>query len=82
MAISKDLKLKIKNLTTEEVESFIKMAIADKVSFDDIKQKYNFSPGEVEKVLLKEIGQKRFKRWKLRREKRSTNKGRPRQDLA
>lgn len=81
MAISKDLKLKIENLTAKEVETFIKMSIDDKTSFDDIKKVFNFTPGEAEKVLLREIGPKRFKRWKLRREKRSTNKGRPRHDL-
>ena len=53
------------------------MTIEDKTSFSDIKKLFNLTPGQVEKFLLKELGEQRFKRWKLRQQKRSTNKGRP-----
>jgi hypothetical protein len=43
---------------------------------------FDFTPGEVEKFLLKELGEQRYKRWKLRLQKRSTLKGRARVEIA
>ena len=80
MGISKELKAKFDKFEVKEKEKLVKMSIEDKVSFSEIKKLFDLSPGEVEKFLLKEIGEKRFKRWKLRQQKRSTNKGRPIQD--
>ncbi len=77
MGLSKSLKLRISELSDKEMKKLVKMTIADKVSYFDIKKIFGFTPGEVEKILLKELGQKRFKRWKVRQGKRSTNKGRP-----
>lgn len=77
MGISKALKLKLDQLTDEQKQKLTKMTIEDKVSFQEIKKLYDLSPGEVEKFLLKEVGEQRFKRWKLRQQKRTTNKGRP-----
>jgi len=77
MGLSKTLKLKIDNLDIKEKEKLIKMTIEDKTSFSDINRLFGLTPGEVEKFLLKELGEQRFKRWKLRQQKRSTNKGRP-----
>jgi uncharacterized protein (TIGR03643 family) len=77
MGLSKTLKLKIDNLDIKEKEKLIKMTIEDKTSFSDINRLFDLTPGEVEKFLLKELGEQRFKRWKLRQQKRSTNKGRP-----
>ena len=81
MGLSKTLKLKIDQLTTKEKEKLIKMTIQDKTSFSEIKKMFDLSPGEVEKFLLKEVGQQRFERWKLRQQKRSTIKGKPKIDL-
>ena len=81
MGLSKTLKLKIDNLDIKEKEKLVKMAIDDKTSFSDINRLFDLTPGEVEKFLLKELGEQRFKRWKLRQQKRSTNKGRPIVDL-
>jgi uncharacterized protein (TIGR03643 family) len=80
MGISKTLKIKIDNLNLKEKEKLVKMSVEDKVSFQEIKKIFHLTPGEVEKFLLKELGEQRFKRWKLRQEKRSTKKGRPIQD--
>jgi uncharacterized protein (TIGR03643 family) len=77
MGLSKTLKLKIDSLDKKEKEKLIKMTIEDKTSFSDINRLFDLTPGEVEKFLLKELGEQRFKRWKLRQQKRSTNKGRP-----
>ena len=76
MGISKSLKLKLKELSDAQLKKLLKMTIEDKVSFKEIKKIFSFTPGEVEKILLKELGEKRFKRWKARQEKRSTKKGR------
>lgn len=59
------------------MSQLIKMTIEDKVSFREIKNTFNFTPGETEKILLKELGEKRFRRWKIRQQKRSTKKTRP-----
>ena len=77
MGLSKKLKLKIEKLNLKEKEKLLKMTIEDKTSFLEIKKIFDLTPGEVEKILLKELGEQRFKRWKLRQQKRSTNKGRP-----
>jgi uncharacterized protein (TIGR03643 family) len=77
MGLSKKLKLKIEKLNLKEKEKLLKMTIEDKTSFLEIKRIFDLTPGEVEKILLKELGEQRFKRWKLRQQKRSTNKGRP-----
>jgi uncharacterized protein (TIGR03643 family) len=81
MGLSKTLKLKIDNLDIKDKEKLVKMTIEDKTSFSDIKRLFDLTPGEVEKFLLKELGEQRFKRWKLRQQRRSTNKGRPVVDL-
>lgn len=81
MGLSKTLKTKIEKLDPKQKEKLIKMSIEDKVSFSEINKLYNLTPGEVEKFLLRELGESRFRRWKLRQEKRSTKKGRPRLDL-
>jgi uncharacterized protein (TIGR03643 family) len=81
MGLSKQLKLKIEQLDTKQKEKLVKMAIEDKTSFAEIKDVFGFSPGEIEKFILKELGEQRYKRWILRRNKRSTNKGRPKIDL-
>lgn len=81
MGISKTLKIKLDKLSVKEREKLVKMSIEDKVSFTEIKKFFNFTPGEVEKFLLKEIGEQRFKRWKLRQQKRSTLKGKPKVDF-
>ncbi len=80
MGLSKELKLKIDSLGLKEKEKLVKMSIEDKVSFLEIKKLFDLTPGEVEKFLLKELGESRFRRWKLRQQKRSTKKGRPRLD--
>lgn len=80
MGLSKTLKLKLIKLDMKQTEKLIKMSVEDKVSFSEIKKLFNLTPGEVEKFLLKELGEQRFKRWKLRQQKRSTHKGRPRLD--
>lgn len=77
MGISKELKNKIESLSEVNKKKLTKMCIEDKVSFKEIKKVFDFTPGEVEKFLLRELGEKRYKRWKLRQEKRSTSKGRP-----
>lgn len=77
MSISKALKLKFSSFTEKERKNIIKMSIEDKTSFQEIQTKFSLTPGEVEKFLLKELGEKRFKRWKLRQQKRSTKKNRP-----
>lgn len=77
MGLSKALKTKIEKLSEQEKKKLIKMSIEDKVSFLEIKKEFNLTPGEVEKFLLKELGEQRFKRWKLRQQKRSTKKGKP-----
>ena len=76
MGLSKILKEKIERLSLEEKDELIKMTIEDKTSFLDIENIFGLTPGEVEKFLLKELGTKVFKRWKLRQNKRSTNKDR------
>lgn len=81
MGISKTLKIKLDKLSVKEREKLVKMSIEDKVSFTEIKKLSNLTPGEVEKFLLKEIGEQRFKRWKLRQQKRSTLKGKPKVDF-
>ena len=77
MGMSKALKLKVEKLNSKDREKLVKMSIEDKVSFQEIKKLFDLTPGEVEKFLLKELGEQRFRRWKLRQEKRSTMKGRP-----
>ena len=74
MGLSKLLKEKIEKLSKKERELLTKMAIEDKTSFSEIKKKFDFTPGEVEKFMLKELGENRYKRWKVRRQKRSTLK--------
>ena len=81
MGLSKKLKSKIEQLSVEQRKKLVKMSIEDKVSFKEINNKFQLSPGEVEKFLLRELGEQRFKRWKLRQQKRSTLKGRPKQDF-
>jgi uncharacterized protein (TIGR03643 family) len=81
MGISKTLKLKIMKFNEKDKQKLLKMAIEDKTSHQEIKETFDFTPGEIEKFLLKEIGDKRFKRWKLRQQKRSTSKGKPRLEL-
>ena len=81
MGLSKTLKLKLDKLDIKEKEKLVKMTIEDKTSFSDIKRIFDLTPGEVEKFLLKEVGEQRFKRWKLRQQRRSTKKGRPIVDL-
>lgn len=78
MGISKALKIKIEKLSDKEKLKLVKMTIEDKTSFSEIKNQFGLTPGEVEKFLLKEVGEQRFKRWKLRQQKRSTKKGKPR----
>lgn len=80
MGISKNLKIKLDSINSKDQEKLVKMAIEDKVSFTEIKKLFDLTPGEVEKFLLKELGEQRFKRWKLRQQKRSTKKGKPRID--
>jgi len=80
MGLSKSLKNKIELLSQKEKEKLKKMAIEDKTSFSEIDSVFDFTPGEVEKFLLQELGVNRFKSWKLRQQKRSTKKGRPIRD--
>ncbi len=76
MGLSKSLKLRIAELSSKDMKNLLKMVFEDKVSYLDIKKKFDFTLGEIEKILLKELGEKRFKRWKIRQERRSTHKGR------
>jgi uncharacterized protein (TIGR03643 family) len=78
MGISKALKIKLEQIDFTDKEKLLKMSIEDKVSFQEIKKTFNLTPGEVEKFLLSHIGDQRFKRWKIRQQKRSTFKGRVR----
>lgn len=81
MGLSKVLKTKIEKLTDKEKKKLLKMTVEDKTSFSEIKKIFKLTPGEVEKFLLKELGEQRFSRWKLRQQKRSTNKGKPKIDF-
>ncbi len=81
MGLSKVLKVKIDKLTDKEKKKLIKMTVEDKTSFSDINKMFGLTPGEVEKFLLKELGEQRFTRWKLRQQKRSTSKGKPKVDF-
>lgn len=69
MGLSKALKRKIEKLDAKQKEKLVKMAIEDKTSFLDIKKEFDLTPGEIEKFILKELGEQRYKRWILRRKK-------------
>lgn len=70
MSISKELKIRFKDLTEKESEKLKKMAWEYKTSYKDIQKLFNFSPSEVEKFMLFYLGPKDFKRWKIKLQKR------------
>jgi len=75
--MNSDLKKRIEKLTEESKTKLIKMAIEDKVSYQEIFKIYSFTPNEVEKIMRCELEARQYKRWKIRQTKRSTVKGRP-----
>lgn len=77
MSLSKKLKTKYNDLSEKQKSKLIKMAIEDKISYQQIQKEFGFSPNEVEKIMCSELDEKRFRRWKIRASKRVTLKGRP-----
>jgi uncharacterized protein (TIGR03643 family) len=73
--MNKDLKNLVKSLNPKQIERFIKMIWEDSVSYKDIKKDYDLAPNQVEVVARHLMQEKDFKRWRLRQQKRSTQKG-------
>lgn len=77
MSLSKKLKAQFLELSDVDKKKLIKMAIEDKISYQEINKKFGFSPNEIEKIMCFALDKKRFLRWKIRSSKRTTLKGRP-----
>mgnify|MGYP003682743535 CR=1 FL=1 len=55
MGLSKALKVKIEKLSQKDKEKLVKMAIEDKISFKEITEQFDFTPGEGREISSQRI---------------------------
>lgn len=59
-------------LSEEDVNHVIRMAWEDRTTFDEIRKRFNLTPGEVIKLMRKEMKPSSFKMWRERTTGRKT----------
>jgi uncharacterized protein (TIGR03643 family) len=60
------------NLTQRQIDRIIMMAWEDRTSFDAIREQFGLSPGEVIKLMRREMTANSFKMWRKRTHGRTT----------
>jgi uncharacterized protein (TIGR03643 family) len=64
--------MEIYNLTESEVDRVIQMAWEDRTSFDAIQRQFDLTPGEVIKLMRRELKPSSFRLWRERTAGRKT----------
>jgi uncharacterized protein (TIGR03643 family) len=72
MAREAEVKEQDRELTRGEIDRIIMMAWEDRTSFDAIRQQFGLSPGEVIKLMRREMKASSFKMWRRRTQGRVT----------
>jgi len=76
MGISTKLAERFEVLSSEQKKKLVRLALSDKISFQEIQKDFNFSPGQVEKFMRSELSENGFIRWQKRRNKKFNQKSR------
>jgi uncharacterized protein (TIGR03643 family) len=72
MAREAEVKEQDRELTRGEIDRIIMMAWEDRTSFDAIRQQFGLSPGEVIKLMRREMKASSFKMWRRHTQGRVT----------
>jgi uncharacterized protein (TIGR03643 family) len=66
MAISKKLKEKWDQLSSDECDRVVRMAWEDRTAFDAIREQFGLSPNEVVRFMRTQLDRKAYDRWRRR----------------